>query len=837
MENALNRVTRPARYLGKEAGSRCKDWQQVAITFALAFPDVYEVGMSHIGLPILYRVLNDVEWIAAERVYAPWPDMEQELREANEPLTSLESRQPLHAFDILGFTLQYELSYTNLLAMLELGGVPLRAAERTLDDPLVVVGGPCVGNPEPLADFFDVAVIGDGEEVVVELCLALRESRAAGEERDALLRRLAGIDGVYVPSLFAVSYFDDGRIETIEPQLEGYPRVTRRVLADLEQAPYPTRPIVPFMGTVHDRVSVEIARGCTRGCRFCQAGNWYRPVRERSPEQVAEIIDKSLQSSGYDDISLLSLSSGDYTCIEPLLKGLMQRYAEQRVSVSLPSLRVGSLSEELMEEVRKVRKTGFTLAPEAGSERLRNVINKGIDEADLLAATRSAYELGWRIIKLYFMLGLPTETDDDLQAIVELAAQVKRGAKGTQGGGDVNVSVSTFVPKPHTPFQWEAQIGIEETVRRQELLRVELAKKKLRLKWHDAPTSLLEGVFARGDRRLANLLLEAYRLGCRFDGWRDHFDWAKWQQAFEACGVDPLWYLRERGEDEILPWEHIDSRIPRQWLRDERNKALQGEYTPDCRNGDCSGCGVCDFSAVKMRLQQVHDLEVPAAASVEKSAEERYRVRLRLRKDGRMRFLGHLDFMHAFHRSLLRAGMPLRYSAGFHPKPKVSFSEALPTGVESDAELIDVELTRPVSARDVVANLNRELPEGFHVIEGEVVLPGTPSPSTCIRATHYRLELPAGSDIAAAVSEFLQAEHIPVRRVKGKRTVEVDVRPWVVSLEVSGDLLNMVLHRGSPILVAARLLGIDFEAARELPLRKTAVELVEAHVSQAAIIG
>jgi len=833
MEYALNRVSRPARYLGAEAGSRCKDRSQVEVTFALAFPDVYEVGMSHIGFPILYKVLNDLDWVAAERVYAPWTDMEQELRDAGGILTSLESRQPLCDFDILGFTLQYELSYTNLLNMLELGGVPLCASERTAEHPLVVVGGPCAGNPEPLADFFDCAVIGDGEEAVVELCAALRSSRAAGENRAALLKRLAQIEGLYVPSLFEVHFHDDGRISEIAPQLAGYSKVRRRVLENLEAAAYPTRPIIPFMGTVHDRVAVEIARGCTRGCRFCQAGNWYRPVRERSPEKIAGIIEQALDSSGYDEVSLLSLSSGDYSCIEPLLKGLMRRYAEQRVAISLPSLRVGSLTEELMEEIRKVRKTGFTMAPEAGSERLRNVINKGIDEADLLAATRSAFELGWRTIKLYFMLGLPTENDDDLHAIVDLAAQVKRGARGTQGGGDVNVSVSTFVPKPHTPFQWEAQVGVEETVRRQNLLRDELRYKKLRLKWHDAPASLLEGVFARGDRRLGALLREAHRLGCRFDGWREHFSWDTWQQALENCGIDPLWYLRERSEDEILPWEHIDCRIPKAWLLGERHKALREEYTPDCRGGECSGCGVCDFEARKMRLEQQHELKLEALPAVPSDGEERFRVRLRMRKDGRMRFLGHLDYMHAFHRTVLRAGLPLRYSAGFNPKPKVAFSEALPTGVESDAELIDLELTRPLSAQEVVEALNAELPEGFHLLEGAVLPRGVPSPSASIRASHYRLELPDGSDPRTALEVFLESESVILTRAKGKGTVEVDVRPWVESLELKDGVLLMVMRRGSPILVAAHLLGLDFEQARELGMRKTAVELVDLDVSNA----
>lgn len=826
MENVLNRVNRPARYLGVETGSCVKDWQQVDVTVALAFPDVYEVGMSHIGFPILYNILNRLDWVAAERVYAPWPDLEQELRDGEVPLTSLESRHSLSDFDILGFTLQYELTYTNLLTMLELGGVPLRSSERDASHPLVVVGGPCAGNPEPLAEFFDCAVIGDGEEAMVDLCAALRESRDAGEDRGALLRRLTQIEGIYVPSLFEVSYNEDGSISEIVPQLETYPKVTRRVLNDLESTPYPTEPIVPLMGTIHDRVAVEIARGCTRGCRFCQAGTWYRPVRERSPERIAEIIEQSLDSSGYDELSLLSLSSGDYSCIEPLLQGLMQRYAERRVAVSLPSLRVGSLSKELMEEIHKVRKTGFTIAPEAGSERLRNVINKGIKESDLLEAAGNAFELGWRTIKLYFMLGLPTETDQDLEAIVELASRVKQSARGTQGRGNVNVSVSTFVPKPHTPFQWDAQLSIEETQRRQRLLRNELQKKKLRLKWHDAPASLLEGVFARGDRSLGALLLEAQRLGCRFDGWREHFDWERWQQAFNNCGLDPLWYLRERREDEAFPWEHIDARVPKEWLLKERQKALREEYTPDCRNGECNSCQVCDFESRKPRLQKSNELKLKTLPGTEAAGDESFPVRLKMRKEGRMRFLGHLDYMRAFQRSLLRAELPVRYSGGFHPKPKVSFSEALPTGLESDAELIDVELARPVAAASVIEALNQELPAGLQILDGALIPRATPSPSASIKASHYRLSLPTGVEIQPAIDNLLAAENVIVLRPKGGREVEVDIRPWIEALDLQEETLTMVLRHGSPILVAAHLLGIDFEQARELPMRKMAVDLV-----------
>ncbi|MEE4254502.1 MAG: TIGR03960 family B12-binding radical SAM protein, partial [Desulfuromusa sp.] len=461
---ALIQVSRPSRYLGGELGSICKLDSGIDVRMVLAFPDVYEVGMSHIGFPILYNILNGLDWAAAERVYSPWADMEQWLRDKQQPLCSLETSLPLGEFDIIGFTLQYELSYTNLLTMLDLSAIPLRREDRDDDAPLIVVGGPCAFNPEPLADFFDVAVIGDGEEAIVELVTLVRQAKLEKWSRKKLLQQLADCEGFYIPEFFNVSYQADGRINNITPLLPGYDKVLRRFVNDLETAPFPTRPIVPFMQTVHNRVAMEITRGCTRGCRFCQAGYIYRPVRERSPEKIKALIAESLQHSGFEEVSLLSLSSGDYTCIEPLLQQLMDEYANDRVSVSLPSLRVGSLTPALMEEVKKVRKTGFTLAPEAGSERLRELINKGISADDLLESTQSAFQLGWRLIKLYFMMGLPTETDADLQELMDLAAQVKKSGKGT-GGNDVNVAVSTFVPKPHTPFQWEAQIGIDETLR------------------------------------------------------------------------------------------------------------------------------------------------------------------------------------------------------------------------------------------------------------------------------------------------------------------------------------------------------------------------------------
>ncbi len=602
----LMRVERPVRYTGNEYGQVIKDADAVKVRVALAFPDVYEVGMSYLGYKILYHLLNKEDDIWAERTYAPWPDMEKEMRQLGAPLVALESKSPLASFDLLGFTLQYELSYTNIINMLDLGGVTLLAKDRGLAEPIVIGGGPCVFNPEPLADFFDVFLIGEGEDLLVEAARVVGNWKAAGKPggRHGVLLELAKLDGLYVPAFYEVSYGADGRFEAIAPKQEtARLPITKRVVADLNAVDYPTAPIVPFGEIVHDRMMLEVFRGCTRGCRFCHAGVITRPVRERKPELLKELARKLADSTGYNEISLFSLSTADYSCLAPLITDLIDEYKNDRISVSLPSLRLDSFSIDLAKQVQAVRKSGLTFAPEAGTQRMRNVINKGVTEKNLDDAVEAAFKAGWSQVKLYFMIGLPTETDEDIHGIADMAYRVVDKYREVMGrrGAKVTVSVSSFVPKPHTPFQWMPQNSMEEIARKQAILRQRLRSRDVTLQYHDATTSRLEGVFARGDRRLGAVLLAAWEAGAKFDGWSEYFDYDRWARVFAEQGVDMDFYAgRERGQAEPFAWEHLDTGVSRAFLWHEYEKAQRGELTADCRHGDCTGCGVCPKLGVKV---------------------------------------------------------------------------------------------------------------------------------------------------------------------------------------------------------------------------------------------
>jgi radical SAM family uncharacterized protein len=603
-ENLLPYVSRPARYLGNEWNTVKRDWDRMDLRIALAFPDVYEVGMSHLGLKILRGVLLTKHNYLVERVFAPWTDLEERMRNQGVPLFSLESWRPIKTFDLVGFTLQYELSFSNIVNMLDLAGIPIMAEERSAEDPIIMGGGPCAFNPEPMADFFDLIVLGEGEEIVLELAEAINSWKQEGKrDRRELLLSLSKYPGVYVPSLYTVEYGADGLLKRFEPKDNQVPQViTKTVVSNLDQAFFPTAPIVPYMEIVHDRIMLELFRGCTRGCRFCQAGMIYRPIRERSPESLLTQAEQLIKNTGYNEIGLTSLSSSDYSKIKQLTEQLVEKHGERGVGVSLPSLRIDNFSLELASQVQKVRKTGLTFAPEAGTQRMRDVINKGVTEEDVLKTAQSAFRAGWSSIKLYFMIGLPTETDEDILGIAQLARkvyEVGRIVSREEGGPKkqirITVSVSSFVPKSHTPFQWSAQDSIEELRRKQDLLKNDLAKdrKRITLNWHDVEVSFLEGVFARGDRRLSKVVLRAQQLGCKFDGWTEQFKFKTWIQAFADCGLNPEPYAyRKRGFEEILPWDHIQAGVAKDFLIAEYKKALRGETTGDCRGGNCAGCGI-----------------------------------------------------------------------------------------------------------------------------------------------------------------------------------------------------------------------------------------------------
>ncbi len=601
-EACLKRVQKPARYIGNEFNSVHKEKAEGMVTFAFCFPDVYEVGMSHLGMKILYHMLNDRTDTACERVFAPWVDMEEELRSTEIPLLSLESHTPVAEFDIVGFTLQYEMSYSNVINMLDMAHIPLRAKDRGENDTFVCAGGPCAYNGEPIADVIDFFTLGEGEEVNNEIIDAYKEWKAESGRRIDFLKKIAKIEGVYVPQFYDVEYNEDNTIKAISPNCEGVPaKIKKRIVKNLDSTYILDKMIVPFMDIVHDRITLEIFRGCIRGCRFCQAGYLYRPVREHSTEKLADAAKKLIDSTGYEEMSLSSLSTSDYTCLNELIDELLKITVDKRINLSLPSLRVDNFSMELMEKVQTVKKSGLTFAPEAGTQRLRDVINKNVLESDLLRTSRIAFEGGYNRIKLYFMIGLPTETEEDVIGIAELAQKVvdvfysipKEVRKGRQL--TVTVSTSSFVPKPFTPFQWEPQNKIDTLIEKQKLLKEHIKTKSISYNWHQSHVSFLEAVFAKGDRRLCDVLIAAQKKGCRFDGWDEHFAYEKWLEAFSDCGIEPEFYAhRTIDHAEILPWEHIDIGVSKAHLIKEHNLAYSETTTPSCRE-NCSGCGAASF--------------------------------------------------------------------------------------------------------------------------------------------------------------------------------------------------------------------------------------------------
>jgi radical SAM family uncharacterized protein/radical SAM-linked protein len=817
-------VEKPSRYTGGEVNAIRKEDGACRLRIALAFPDAYEVGMSHLGLQILYSALNGLPHVSGERCYAPWPDMEAQLRRRRLPLRSLESQRPLAAFDIIGFSLQYELSYTNVLMMLELGGIPLHREERNDGHPLIIAGGPCVFNPAPMSAFIDAFVIGEAEEAVGQIAATVMSIRARNGKRHEQLEALAGITGIYVPAVHT-----------------GGERIRKRIITDLDAWRLPLCPVVPLMKTVHDRVTLEISRGCTRGCRFCQAGMVWRPVRERTPAVLEEMAEAMLRATGHDEISLLSLSSGDYTLIEPLIEALMDRYYARRVALALPSLRAETLTAKLIEAIRRVRKTSFTLAPEAGTQRLRDIINKGNTEAELLTTTERVFAAGWKAVKLYFMLGLPGECEADLQGIADLSRKVLRTARNR---GQVTVSLSTFVPKPHTPFQWQRQIGMEETAVRQEFFRRHLKNRNMTVKWHDARMSLLEGTLSRGGEEAGRLIETAFRLGCRFDGWSDRFRYDLWEEAFRRTGLDPNASLRDRPLTERFLWERIDSGVSREFLFSEALRAEQGESTPDCRAGACSRCGACDHRAIRVVTAPADSpvgtiVSTHAGRRDEAGGEKAFRIRFT--KLGPARFLSHIELSSALSRAMIVSGMSFVYSQGFHPHPKISFAGATAVGMESEGEFADIRIQEPCEKPGpLMVRINTALPSGIAITAIRELPPHAFSLVEMIAGFDYDLILPEELDTAelnrieAAIRAFRNAKcFIVTRESKGKSVVK-DIRPFVVTIALDGSSHRIRLSarfgpegtvRPAELLTGA--LGLSPETLHRTRIVKTGVRLAD----------
>ncbi|SMP43600.1 radical SAM-linked protein/radical SAM family uncharacterized protein [Desulfonatronum zhilinae] len=845
MRDLLPLLPRPSQYLGTEPNAVHKDPSRVQVRAALAFPDLYEVGMSYLGGRILYHAVNAHPEFWAERAFAPPLEAAQILRDSGTPLSTLESGTPLRDMDVLAFSLTHELCYTNVLYMLDLAGIPFRSQDRDESHPLILGGGGVVFNAEPMAPFFDLFLAGDGEEALPEILALVDRCKTQSLSRAEFLQAAREITGCYVPSFFTVDESDGptGHAASfsaaLRPRYANYAQVEKRILPDLSAADFPTNQVVPFGPVVHDRLSIEIARGCTRGCRFCQAGMIYRPVRERRLDELDRIIQQALGRTGFDELSFLSLSTGDFSCLDALFQRSHARCRDRQVSVSLPSLRVGSVSGQVMDMIAGIRRTGITLAPEAGSQRLRDVINKNITEQALLDHTRELFARGWSAVKLYFMIGLPTETDEDLRAIVDLCLKVAATAGERAKRLQITASISPFVPKPQTPFQWEEQMSFEETRRRLNRLRdLFRPHKRLVMRWHMPEMSYLEGVFSRGDRALANVVERAFAKGALFSSWADSLSLESWLEAMRECGLDPDWYLRARDPEQPLPWDHVSSGIRRSFLLRERRLALEGRTTPDCRNGKCLGCGVCTTTKVKTALRRQTGLDIRPRVNQDEHADSlapwlgngkdgrdgtdaedgRSRLvparqpeedvdrtpeqvpedlgakanalRIAYRKLGPAVYFSQLELTRLFERCMRRAGVAMSFSQGFHPMPRMSFGRALPVGVGSVREEMVVVLRAPMTAAELCARLAPEVPKGLEIrgVEDAPLKGRADQPAFEEYLLHLLgRESSSRAEATAIWRSFLSADQFPFAKKTKRGSREINLRALFRSIRFLGE--------------------------------------------------
>ncbi|HAR35831.1 MAG TPA: TIGR03960 family radical SAM protein [Acidobacteria bacterium] len=716
LEYLWRQVQKPGRYTGGEWNQIKKDPDRVKVRVALAFPEVYEIGLSYLGQRILYQVLNQRPEVLAERVYAPWPDLEASLRAADLPLYSLENKIPLFQFDIVGFSLLYELNHTNLVSILDLGRIPLLARDRDLRQPLVIAGGPVALNPEPLADFIDIFALGEGEDLILEIIDRYLELKDVVRNREELVRGFSDLPGLYLPSFYEARPQPRSFLLVPRP-LPGFPEViNKRLVYPLGRALAPDRFIVPNVQSVFDRLQVEVARGCPQNCRFCQAASIYFPYRLRTSGQTIKTAREGLKATGYEDLSFNALSVGDYPFLEETMETLLPWLEKEKIAISLPSLRPGRLSRKVVENIVRIRKTGFTLVPEAGSERLRRVINKKISDEELLTAARYAFENGWRLLKLYFMIGLPTETAEDIKAIINLIGRlVELGQKILGSQPAINLSVSSFIPKPHTPFQWLAMDEEKLLQQKQEYIKSNIGRwKKVELKEHRIKTSILEAVFSRGDRRLGEVLLEAYRLGARFDGWLDQFNFELWEKAFVKAGLDYKKYLQAIDPEAALPWDVVNPGLKKSYLLEELKAAREARYTESCQEKVCGQCQACDWP--QYRVRPPVEASSPGVELLEEKGEilaEPVRYRAVYQKDGPFRFISHNDLLNQLERAIRRAGWQMAFSRGFHPKMLLTFGPALPLGMAARAEVMEFKALENISEEEFLGTINTLLPEGL----------------------------------------------------------------------------------------------------------------------------